>query len=100
MPAYVTKSIPMTYLLDYGDHLNRIEDALEQVRKAPPTLLHVCLDFAYYPYYGPSDFRGRIAAQPTPLPHLDARTAKERRQRTRKWTDGLHAAGVRMEVIG
>ena len=49
MPAYTTKGTPLTYIIDYGDHLNRIPEAIKKLREAPPALLHGGQDLTYVP---------------------------------------------------
>ena len=103
MPAYLTKGAPLTYIIDYGDHLNRIPEAIDALRNAPPTLFHGGQDMAYIPRVGASDFRsskGRFTKQkPSPwaLP-LSLEQAKARVEATRRWTKEVHDIGIEIVI--
>jgi len=79
MPAYITKSTPMTYIIDQSYHLDCLEETIEKIREAPPMLYHVGYDTAYPSYVGAT----------YPLEE-----ARERSDRARWWVEQVHAAGV------
>jgi len=98
MPAYRTQDTPATYIIDYRDHLNYLDDSLRQVGEAPPTLFHGGQDMAYMPRVGASDFRSgkdeKVQGRMSWAFPISPEEATRRREQSRRWTTGLHEAGV------
>ena len=93
MHQYITQDAPKTYVLDYGGHMDRVEESLEKVREAPPEMLHVHGDTPFRSWAGVSKIQslGYPFQWGAPTTLAEARVGAER---VRQWLSELHAAGV------
>ncbi len=97
MPGYITSDAPMTYVLDYGGHMHRIDDAVKQLQECAPQLLHIHCDMPYVSRSGPSEFIDLEMPFPWMLPVGSERT-REATQEVRDWVARAHEAGVEIIV--
>lgn len=97
MPAYVTKNLPITYLINYEDHLRDIDGSVAAIAAAPPNLYHGCNDMPYLSRSGASDFRMEKGPISWSFP-IGIEEARERAKKTIEWVDRVHAAGVDLVI--
>jgi len=84
MPAYTTKTAPIICIIARDSPMEKdIDEIVGWLRESPPTLLHGGDDMTY-----PSHGRVRLTGE----------EAKARNERTRRWTEAVHAAGVEWVV--
>ena len=93
MPAYTTKNLPLTYLINYQDHLGDIEASVAPLRDAPPNVFHACNDMPYLSRAGASSYHDRKGPLAWSFP-IGIEEVRERTKATVKWVNAVHAAGV------
>jgi len=85
----MTKSLrPITYIIDYRDHLDDIDGYVREVSRSPPHLLHVAHDVPFPNTWGAVKVRGKRTTRISP------RDMRERIATISDYTGRLHDAGV------
>ena len=99
MPAYCTKDTPLTYQIDYYEHVSHAEETAHKLAVAPPMLFHGGHDHTFSSSVGPHAARGR-GGQPAPGQSLliGPEEAARRTEAVREWTRLAHDAGARRVV--
>jgi hypothetical protein len=90
---YITKDIPRIYVLDYGGHLDRLDEAVERLKEAPVQWLHVHCDMPYLSRSGSSTIISLVYPMPWALSCDADRVAKDTVE-VRDWVSRAHDAGV------
>ena len=91
--TYVTRDIPRIYVLDYGGHLDGVDEAVERIREAPAEWLHVHCDMPYVSRSGSSRLFSLLYPMPWAL-SCDADRVEQDTAAVRDWVHRAHDAGV------
>jgi hypothetical protein len=83
---------PISYVLDYGDHLDDIDGYVKKVAEAPPHLLHFAHEVPFPNTWGACEVRGKRTVRITPA------GIRKRIALISEFTQKLHDAGVETVV--